>query len=464
MNGLTDAITQFIDKKSIVDFPDGTLEKSKKIIADTVAAILAGSNSEVSVPLVGYLKDGPIGKSRVLGTAHRTTDELAALLNGTFGHALDFDDVLVIMPAHPSAVILSALLAYASASSTKVSGRSLLESYVLGIEVGGHLGAGITIEHYNRGFHATGTLAIFSAVAALAKLRGLDQKTMRMAFGIACSMASGVQRNTGTMTKSLHTGMASQKAVAAISLALHGLTSADDALESSRGFFGAYGTDKSDPDVALKGLGSPWILDKPGIALKKFPCAYRLHRGIDGLLVLKEKHKFLGKDVLKIECRIAKGAKSSDTLKADVQTGLQGKFNMTYALAVAALDGSVSIKSFTDDNVRRADIRWLSERITVVESDACRGEDPLFETQSAGTRGFVEVEVQLTNGVSDCIRVMRPPGHPTRELSWAELEAKFIDCAAFARIDSNNVGRAFQAFRDLENVADINEVLPLVCL
>jgi 2-methylcitrate dehydratase PrpD len=103
------------------------------------------------------------------GSGRTVSPEMAALVNGTFGHALDFDDVLSMMPAHPSAVILPALIADMRAG--KLSGRALIEAYIVGVEVGGKIGLAITVGHYHRGFHGTGTLAIFSALAALAKKR-----------------------------------------------------------------------------------------------------------------------------------------------------------------------------------------------------------------------------------------------------------------------------------------------------
>ena len=111
--------------------------------------------------------------------------ETAALINGTYGHALDYDDVLSIMPAHPSAVIVAALLA--SVGDKRVDGRTFIEAYLIGVEVGGNIGIGMTNGHYQRGFHATGTLALFSGLAALAKLHRADHATMEQAFGIASS-------------------------------------------------------------------------------------------------------------------------------------------------------------------------------------------------------------------------------------------------------------------------------------
>src|SRR5919109_958011 len=254
MTGLTAALAEFIHVKTLDDVPPEALDKAKKAIADTFAVMLAGAGSEVAPPLLRYVEQmGESGMSPILGSGRTTSPEMAALVNGTFGHALDFDDVLSMMPAHPSAVILPALIADLRAGT--LSGRALLEAYVMGVEVGGKIGLAITVGHYHRGFHGTGTLAIFSALGALAKRYHLDVPTTRTAFGIAASMASGLQRNFGTMTKPLHAGWASRSALAAINLARSGFTAAPDVLEAPAGFFAAFGVEESEPGGALKQLG-----------------------------------------------------------------------------------------------------------------------------------------------------------------------------------------------------------------
>src|SRR6185369_14503236 len=209
--GATSAIAEFIVNTSIVDFPAASTEKAKKAIADTFAVIIAGAGSEVAEPLRKYL---------------------------AVAHAPDYDDVLSIMPAHPSAVIIAALLA--SLGDKKVDGRAFIEAYLAGIEVGGNVGIGMTNGHYQRGFHATGTLALFSGLAALAKLHRAHVATIEQAFGIASSMSSGLRRNFGTMTKPLHTGIAARSALTAFNLAAAGFTAAPDVLEAKAGFFSSY--------------------------------------------------------------------------------------------------------------------------------------------------------------------------------------------------------------------------------
>src|SRR3954469_16715844 len=184
MTGATERIASFIHDTSLDALPADAVPKAKKAIADTFAVILAGVGSEVAEPLMRYVEAShAFGPVPILGTGVSSSPETAALVNGTFGHALDYDDVLSMMPAHPSAVILPALLA--SLDGKAVSGRALIEAYVLGVEIGGKIGMAITCGHYHRGYRATGSLAIFSGVAALLKLHRAGVATAQQAFGIA---------------------------------------------------------------------------------------------------------------------------------------------------------------------------------------------------------------------------------------------------------------------------------------
>jgi 2-methylcitrate dehydratase PrpD len=460
MGGLTEALAEFIHDKTLQDFPPAVLDKAKKALADTFAVILAGAGSEVAPPLLRYVdqaSDG--GASPILGCGRMVSPEMAALVNGTFGHALDFDDVLSMMPAHPSAVILPALIADLRAGT--LSGRALIEAYVVGVEVGGRIGQAITVGHYHRGFHGTGTLAVFSALAALAKRYQLDVQTTRTAFGIASSLASGLQRNFGTMTKPLHAGWASRSALAAVNLARGGFTAAPDVLEAPAGFFAAYGVEESEPEAALKQLGHPWVIADPGLALKQFPCCYASHRGMDGVLQLRQRLGFGAADLARLECRMPPGGMRV-LIYPQPKTGLEGKFSLQYSLAAGVLDGQYTLWSFTDEAVNRTSILNLLERIFVTEDPRCAGDDPFLETRSSGSRGFVEVEATLSDGRHETVRVHQAPGHPSRELTWEDMAAKFADCAAQAHLDPGKATSALRLLERLETCADMREVVALL--
>jgi 2-methylcitrate dehydratase PrpD len=331
----------------------------------------------------------------------------------------------------------------------------------MGVEVGGKIGQAITVGHYHRGFHGTGTLAIFSALGALAKRDHLDVPTTRMAFGIASSMASGLQRNFGTMTKPLHAGWASRSALAAVDLARSGFTAAPDVLEAPAGFFAAFGVEESRPEAAIEQLGNPWVVADPGLALKQFPCCYASHRGMDGVLQLRQRLGLNAMNLARLECRMPPGGMRV-LIYPQPKTGLEGKFSLQYALAAGILDGQYTLWSFTDEAVNRVPIRDLLARVCVREDARCAGDDPLLEMRSSGSRGFVEVEARRSDGRHETVRVDQAPGHPSRELTWADIAAKFMDCAAQACIDPGKAKHALSLLERLETCADVGEVVALL--
>src|SRR5690606_37281664 len=141
MAGLTECIARFVVDTTAESFPPEATQKAQKVVADTFACIVAGAGSETAEPLARYVeRAGAPGARPILGTRLAASPEIAAMVNGTFGHSLDFDDVLAMMPGHPSAIVLSALLATLDGAT---SGRRLLEAYVVGIEVGAKIGLGI---------------------------------------------------------------------------------------------------------------------------------------------------------------------------------------------------------------------------------------------------------------------------------------------------------------------------------
>jgi 2-methylcitrate dehydratase PrpD len=458
--GLTETLARFIHDTTFESLPPVTLDRAKKVIADTFAVILAGAGSEVAEPLLRYQENsGENGDSPILGSTRSAAPAMAALINGTFGHAMDYDDVLSIMPGHPSALIVAALCA--AIGDRPVSGRRFIEAYALGLETGGKLGIGITMGHYRRGYHGTGTLGTFSGTSAVAKLAGLDVDQTRTAFGIAASMASGLQRNFGTMTKPLHTGLGARNALTAVRLAESGVTAAPDILEARAGFFYAYGTEESKPEVAAQRLGDPWVLDEPGVALKRFPCCYASHRGMNGVLELRKQLGFTADDVEKLTCRMPPGS-TQVLIYSRPRTGLEGKFSLEYSLAAGVIDGAYSLRSFSDEAVNRPEVASLIERIEGYEDERCGSDDPNLHSRSPGSRGFVQVEVQLKDGRTGKVDIAAPPWSPSFESTWEEIETKFVDCASEVGLAAATARQAFGQLRGLEGVSDVRSVIGLL--
>jgi 2-methylcitrate dehydratase PrpD len=183
---------------------------------------------------------------------------------------------------------------------------------------------------------------------------------------------------------------------------------------------------------------------------------------MDGLLALRESFGFDAASIERVTCRMPPGGMQVLTYPRP-RTGLEGKFSLQYPLAAGVLDGHYSLASFTDEAVRRPEIEALYDRIDAHEDDACRGDDPEFEKRSSGSRGLVTVEVRLRDGRSKSVRVDKAPGSPARELTWEELQAKFMDCARAApRIPEARAQEAFETIRELEHLADVRTLVQLL--
>jgi 2-methylcitrate dehydratase PrpD len=433
-----------------------TFERAKKVVIDTVSANVAGASSDVLPALTEYLAQQPAGRYPVLGTALRTSAEGAALANGTLSAALEFDDVLSIMPGHPSAVVMASLCA--SDKALAASGREVVEAYAVGIEAGARIAQALTLDHYKRGFHATGTVALFSAVAALSRIERFDAQQVQVALGIAASFSSGLHGNFGTMTKPLHSGWAARNAVAAVALARAGLTASTRIFETEGGYFDAYGSPASSLAHVESLFGSPWVFDEPGITLKLFPCCYATHRGIDATLELCRELGVQAQDIERVECEVPPGGLIP--LKfARPRTHFESLFSMPYALAVTLLDGHPGLRSFRDERVTAPDVAAMLERIDVRESEACVADHPDYAAMSYGSRGEVRVRLHARDGRSASRHVVIAPGHPQRTPSWEQTRAKFLDCAQAAGIADDRAQALFQRIAALEAEACFGDLV-----
>src|SRR5690348_1371550 len=89
---LTEGLAAFVVETPAAKIPAEAFEAASRCIVDTIGCILAGANSELLEPLSSYLHAAAEpGLHIVAGTRFRTSAASAAMINGSFGHALDFD-------------------------------------------------------------------------------------------------------------------------------------------------------------------------------------------------------------------------------------------------------------------------------------------------------------------------------------------------------------------------------------
>ncbi len=419
---VTKKLSEFVVDTAAGSIPDALIQKAHDALLDTLGVTLAGAREDASgIAQAWAAETGARPVSRILGTAQSSSPAEAAFANGIAAHALDFDDSLPSMRGHPSATLVPVILAVGEAARS--SGREVLTSYLLALEIGGKLGRAIGHNHYLRGWHSTSTIGAFTATAAAARLWRLDGEQLRTAWGIAASMSSGLVRNFGTMTKPFHTGHAARVGITAAWMARSGLSADPAIFDGDNGFLQVYGFGEGEnlADLAVS-LGQAWEIERPGMYVKGWPCCYCNHRPVGGLLQLMTENDIKPDDIREIAVGFVPGSDRA-LIKDNPQTGLEAKFSIEYAAAAAALDGTLGLDSFTDEAVHRPRIRALMKRVRRYRVEA----EGIF----SGVVGFTDVTVETGKG-SFSMRVDRVPGSPEWPLSPAEREHKFLDCAARA--------------------------------
>ena len=215
------------------DFPQEAVRIAKRCVLDGLGVMLAGSTQDAGRILRGWVQtvDAKPESTAFGPEPFRSGASSAALLNGTSGHALDWDDTQLATSAdrifglltHPTVPPMVAALAIGERQHA--SGKAFLEAFLTGFEVECKIAEAISPGHYRKGFHSSGTVGTFGAAVAAAKLLGLDGARIAHTLAIAASSASGIRVNFGSMTKPLHVGRAAQNGVVAAELAaprLHG--------------------------------------------------------------------------------------------------------------------------------------------------------------------------------------------------------------------------------------------------
>ncbi len=218
------------------------------------------------------LDEGGAGQAHLFGSPVLVPARMAALVNGTISHALDYDDTHFAHIGHPSAAVIPAALAMGELHDLALVEVS--EAALMGMELSVRVGLWLGRSHYQTGFHQTATAGAFGAGAAAGRLAGLDQRQMTQVFGLLATKAAGLKAQFGTMGKPYNAGQAASAGVEAVALVARGFEANPGALEGEFGF-GATHHGEGNTKAALAGLGDIWMFEE--VSHKFHACCHGLH-------------------------------------------------------------------------------------------------------------------------------------------------------------------------------------------
>jgi 2-methylcitrate dehydratase PrpD len=438
----------------VESYPRGAMPSLAKkrirlAVLDGVGCILAGTRSEAGRIITSWVADqGGTPDAAILGTPFRGPAAPVALATGTCGHALDFDDYTSRW-AHTSVTLLPALLAVGEREGR--SGADVLDAYFIGYEVTCRLCRQINPLHYARGWHSTSTVGVLGVAAAVCRLLGYDEATVRKAVGIAASAAGGIRKNFGSMVKPLHAGLAAEGGVKAAELAARGFTADLDILDGDRNFLTVYRGD--DPvTTAPPGIfdfDQPLEIEEKGLAVKRHVSCGAIHPAADAILELRAKNPELSdpNNIASISCSINRIA--PDILIHHVaSTPDQGKFSLEYSLAAALIDGQLGLAQYEPGRMSDPAVQALSRRVRM----------DVDTTLAPGSMKFPAVVTATTiDGRTFVASVALAKGDPVETLTEGEVKAKFMDCS-HGVLPHEAAERAALMLLDLDRVEKLSDL------
>ncbi|OQW32931.1 MAG: hypothetical protein A4E19_06160 [Nitrospira sp. SG-bin1] len=459
---LADRLARYCQTLRYGDVADAVVHEVKRRVLDSLGCALGAWNAAPCrvarrIALAVKVSEG----ATLWGIGHKTIPDLATFANGGLVRYLDFNDTYLSKePAHPSDNI-PAILSVGEA--VHASGKRVIEAIVLAYEIQCRLCDAAALRP--RGWDHV-TYGSFSSTLGVAKLMKLSQPQTVQAINLAgISNVALRQTRVGDMSmwKACAFSNAARNGVFAAMLAQSGMTGPSPIFEGEKGFMKLV----SGPfDLAALGgetgqapaMGPFKILDT---YIKHYPVEYHAQTAVEAAVALRN-------DLIEAE-----GARAIDHVmdveigSYDVAIEIIGRdpekwqpatretadHSFPYCVAVALLQGHVTLQSFGPKRLQDPVLRDLMKKIRVVQQPEFVGRYP----KTMPTR----ITVKTGAGKTYVSQVDLPVGHPGNPMSDQDLEAKFRRLAA-GRLSRSRIDRLIEFIWTLDRVGDIGTLMPLL--
>ena len=426
------------------DLPPEAVTAAKRVVLDTLACALAAVGSEAAAIAEKTVRQsfGSGSNATVFGSASRTTIEGAVLVNGILVRSLDLNDTyLGTEPLHPSELLPIAL---AIGEDGRRSGRDFIAALVAGYEASARVTDAVSF--MQRGFHPLCSMS-YAAPLVAGRLWGLKPKELANAVGLSAARGyTSFVVNSGaiSMMKAMGFAVSAVDAILVTRLAANGFTGPTGTLE----WFAA----RANPAQASVEVDlEPARLRLPKVAFKRFPIQIELAAVAEAGTKLSPRLRGRTGDIRAIRVETYAGIieRVADPAKFRPETRGTADHSLPVCLAMALLDGDVSLAQFEKDRWRDADVMRLVHKTTVSPGAALMAKIP-------NGRGAV-VEVEMEDGTSLRETVEVPEGDARRPLSQDSLHAKFMN-AAIPVLGVAGSERVLAQVGALDKLADIGEL------
>ncbi|MFQ5830342.1 MAG: MmgE/PrpD family protein [Candidatus Methylomirabilia bacterium] len=445
-----DRLAALVHRTSFAALDASTLAAAKRVLLDTLGAVIAGSRLEHNARLARLVAErSASGAASLLGHRRKADPMLAALVNATAGVSLEVDEGTRFGGGHPAIHVVPALVAVGE--ELGVDGPRLLESLIVGYEVVSRIG-GATVPRFN--VHSHGTWGTVGAAVAVAKLSQCDEGQIREVINLAASMSpanSWTPCFEGATIRNLYPGRAGLQGILAVHLLRAGFTGLGDAPAD---VYGILLGERFEPEHAVEGLEAEqddFRFRIEGNYFKFHACCLFNHPTLDAVRAIREAQPFTSTDIARITVtsipfapRMAGGYP---------RNMLAAKFSIPYAVAAAIVTGRTDATAFDEATIGNPGIRELAEKVEVRS-------DPEMSMRRSDYPSAV-VSIQLKDGrvLSRSTTVVR--GDAANPIPHVELVDKFLSLAGPV-LGESRAKAVIESVGRVEDMKDVRELTTLL--
>ena len=440
MTDYLDQISEFVADTAFDDLPDAAVERARRVITDTIAAIAAGSAEPEVVALTTRMATQG-GPSSVIGAARRAQPTTAAFLNGTSGTFLELDEGNQFSRGHPGIHALPSALAVAE--DQRASGQDFLTAIVLGYEIGARIGIAAKILPT---MHPHGTWGTVGSAVAVAKLMGANAGQVRELINIASTLGLATSRQTmlqGGTVRNSFAGFSGQMGIMAWEMLESGFTGEADGLST---IWGKVISTEWRPEEMTAELGSRYEIARN--YFKRHACCRYNHGTLDAMAIIdKECGGLRAEDIERI--RVETYSLAAELSDPNPKNTLAGKFSVPFAVASTLMNQSSGVESFTWEKIRDPAIQAFADKVEVLEDPALTAMMPDFRPS--------RVTVRLHNGTELCAEAKTNRGDTEDPYNDDELDRKYTELSG--RVWNTTVANSvYDNCFAIERLTDVNEL------
>jgi 2-methylcitrate dehydratase PrpD len=343
-------------------FPPEIIGEARKCLMDWVGVCLAACNLPEAKAISATVRAWQTPGKALMFTGGTTAAPLAALVNGTLSHCLDYDDTHIPTAIHVSGPVWATV--FALGAEQGCSEELMLKAYITGYEVSARLGDdGVGVRLNNSGWHATSTLGMLGAAAAACVVLELDEQQIRHAMGLAATQVGGLTASFGTMAKPFHPGKAAMDAIIAAQLAVNGMRAATELFDGQSGVVPTLLQDR-EMDYRVPSFDEGWEITRN--SFKAYAACQLAHAAIDGALQVRDQIK--GRQIEKIKAFVHPLALKIAGI-TDPKTPTEGKFSIGFCVALGLQGYAATTQDFTPERLADLQIRDLTRRVQLIVED-----------------------------------------------------------------------------------------------